>query len=241
MASQPQVIVEQGFQEAWESAVRWLAANHWEWRNLLVQTRDPTLIDATRHTSAATFFRGCGVLSPKDVAYTIFPHALAERCNSRDDLFRRYNRSSGLYERLMRRGAPSAWGTYFRRMTHYGPHRVNQLEEIVTAVRSRRQLYKAAYTVLIAEPGSETTRPIGAPCLNYVAVQIDTSNRSVGLLAIYRNHDFLQKAYGNYWGLCNLLRFLADETGLAPGPLTCLSSHAYVGQGRAALGAFVGL
>jgi len=53
------------------------------------------------------------------------------------------------------------------------------------------------------------------------------------------NHDFLERAYGNYWGLCNLLAFLAREVGGEPGPLTCMSSHAYVSGRKTALKALV--
>lgn len=57
---------------------------------------------------------------------------------------------------------------------------------------------------------------------------------NLGLLAVYRNHDFLERAYGNYWGLCNLLNFIANEVGATPGPLTCVSSHAYVDKKKTA-------
>ncbi|MCJ7504472.1 MAG: hypothetical protein MUP80_15640, partial [Acidobacteriia bacterium] len=96
----------------------------------------------------------------------------------------------------------------------------------------REYLSKAAYTVLIQKPGGETVRPLGGPCLNYIAVQTEQGQAgrplTLALLAVYRNHDFLERAYGNYWGLCNLLMFLAKEVGGLPGPLTCVSSHAYV-------------
>ena len=59
------------------------------------------------------------------------------------------------------------------------------------------------------------------------------------MLAVYRNHDFLERAYGNYWGLCNLTGFLAPEVDATPGPITCVSSHAYVSEKKTALKAFV--
>ena len=96
-------------------------------------------------------------------------------------------------------------------MTHYnGPDgTVNQLNNIIAAIRDRENLSKAAYTIVIQEPGGETVRPLGGPCLNYIAVQAEPGQAgqplTLGLLAVYRNHDFLERAYGNYWGLCNLL------------------------------------
>lgn len=117
---------------------------------------------------------------------------------------------------------------------------MNQLENIINALTMRANVSKAALTIVIQRPGGETTRPLGGPCLNYLAVQAErNTDTTLGLLAVYRNHDFLQKAYGNYWGLCNLLRFLAKETKTIAGPVTCISSHAYVEKHKPALKAFV--
>ncbi len=56
----------------------------------------------------------------------------------------------------------------------------------------------------------------------------EPSNPQLSLLCVYRNHDFLERAYGNYWGLCYLLNLIACETNMEPGTLTCISSHAYI-------------
>ena len=112
----------------------------------------------------------------------------------------------------------------------------NQLKNIIEAIRTRANVSTAAYTIVIQKPGGETIKPLGGPCLNYIAVQLERSNPvQLGLLAVYRNHDFLERAYGNYWGLCNLMCFLAKETGTSAGPLTCISSSAYVSAEKTAL------
>jgi hypothetical protein len=221
--------VRDSFQQAWRDAVIQLATSGWELRNLMVQTRNPELFDQTFHERVSTFAQDEDLLGPKDVAYTIFPHELARQRGNAAAVFEAYNRHNGLFERLHRR--KPAWGTYFRRMTccGIGEIPVNQLGNIINAINRRDYTHKAAYSIVIQNPGSETVRPRGGPCLNYVAVQLDPVEPvTLGLLAVYRNHDFLRRAYGNYWGLCNLLRFMAAETGSRPGPLTCVSSHAYV-------------
>ena len=77
--------------------------------------------------------------------------------------------------------------------------------------------------------------------MNYIAVQrAEGNNAELGLLAVYRSHDFLERAYGNYWGLCNLLNFMAKETKSLPGPLTCVSSAAYVPGQKRSLEQFLG-
>ena len=241
MINEPVALATDSFQQAWLEVVALLMTSHWELRNLVVQVRNPQLIDQAFHERVTEFAHREILLGPKNVAYTIFPHGLYRKIIDSQRLFKAYNRPNGLYERLHRR-KPS-WGTYFRRMTHYDKAGdvVNQLGNIIEAIQTRGSVSRAAYTVIIQTPGGETVRPLGGPCLNYLAFQIEAEKPIVmGLLAVYRNHDFLERAYGNYWGLCNLLSFLADEVDASIGPLTCISSHAYVSQKKAALKAFVG-
>jgi thymidylate synthase len=240
MIDAPLALVHRGLQSAWLDVVRRLANSHWETRNLVVQIQDTGAFDDAFNDQVTGFARAHGLLGPKHVAYTIFPQGLYSDGHDAAYVFRAYNRAGGMYERLHRKTRD--WGTYFRRMTQYPGHDgvVNQLGEIIAAIRDRKGFYTAAYTIVIQKPGGETIRPLGGPCLNYVAVQAEPGPpRQLGLLAVYRNHDFLERAYGNYWGLCNLVRFLAKEVGCDPGPLTCVSSHAYVDGKKAALKAFV--
>jgi thymidylate synthase len=230
MIDAPHVINVASFQDAWIAAARHVRQNHWAVRNLVVQIADPTAFRQALHERMSKFASHVGVLGPKHVAYTIFPHRLHAKCGTAAKLYNAYNRPKGLCERVVRR-ANNHWGTYFQRITAYptsnGP--VNQLDRIIAAIRSDPNTFSAAFAMVIQKPGGETTRRLGGPCLNYVAVQLDAGPPlTLGLLCTYRNHDFLERAYGNYWGLCNLLRFMADESGAQPGPLTCISSRAFV-------------
>ncbi|MBI5384665.1 MAG: hypothetical protein HZA90_08235 [Verrucomicrobia bacterium] len=243
MIDEPTPVVSDSFQQAWAKVVKLLAQKDWETRNLMVQIKNTQTFDDGLHVRFDGFCRRVEILGPRHVAYTIFPHEAYAKAKTAERLFRAYNRSNGLYERLQRRYRNhSSWGTYFRRMTQYdgGGKPVNQLENIIKALNTRANVNKAALTIVIQRPGGETIRPLGGPCLNYLAVQAERDGQTtLGLLAVYRNHDFLQKAYGNYWGLCNLLGFLANETGTVAGPVTCISSHAYVENHKLALKAFV--
>lgn len=236
----PQLLVEDSFQRAWISAVRYLSDHHWEAYNLVVHIRDSSLLDSTLHTHITAFLKQNGFCNPYHVSDMVFPAILYRWNRECRRLFEKYNAPDGFYTRIARlvrkKGRRLLWGTYFRRMTYYeiDGQVVNQLANIISAVRNDgAKAYSAAYTVLIPRPGSETTRRRGGPCLSYLAVQISRGTpRVLNLLAIYRNHDFIHKAYGNYWGLCNLTSFLATETNCVPGALTCVSSHAYVDEGR---------
>lgn len=239
MINEPVKVVAEDFQRAWLDVVRQLISAHWDLNNVVAHIRDVTAMDRNFHDRIESFAENQALLGPKHVAYTIFPHGLY-RGKDASGLFAAYNKPKGFFDRVK-----TSWGTYFRRMTNYegANGTINQLGNIISAIRDREKLSRAAYTIVIQYPGGETVRPLGGPCLNYLAIQAKPVQGSqsiiIGLLAVYRNHDFLERAYGNYWGLCNLIRFLAGEVGATPGPLTCVSSHAYVSGKKTALKALV--
>lgn len=229
---EPVLISEESFQQAWLSAIRHLQANSWEVFNVVVHIRNPVAMDDDFHARVSGLQATLGLFSPKVVAYTIFPHKLYARYVDATELFNAYNKPNGMYDKLDP-AASHRWGTYFRRMTHYEGqgHPVNQLANIINSINNNpNKRYRAAYHVIIHKPGGETLRLRGQPCLASIKVQLEPSEHShkLHLLCTYRNHDFLERAYGNYWGLCNLLGFMASETNLIPGTLTCVSSHAFI-------------
>lgn len=235
----PVVINAPDFQQAWLQAVAILRIHNWSLYNLVVHINNACSFDKEFNDKINSFAIDNNLLEPKHVAYTIFPQKLYTRLCNQEDLFQRYNDRFYKWTRTRPR---SGWGTYFRRMLHYESDKgsVNQLANIINSINSRQKDYKAAYTVVIQKPGGETVRLRGGPCLNYIAVQIQPGERrKIGLLCVYRNHDFLERAYGNYWGLCNLLQFIAKETNSLTGPITCISSHAYVNNKKTALNDFM--
>ena len=225
----PSLIISDSFQEAWAEAIIKLNEHKWEMYNLFVNIKNPNNINSVLNDNISRFLKNYTSFSAKDVAYTIFPHTLYEDYNNKDDLFANY--MSRIYP-WTRKKAHSGWGTYFQRMVNYEQEGiiVNQLDNIISAINKRTTTSKGAYTIMIEKPGTETVRKMGAPCLNYIALQLENrdNNKYISLLCVYRNHDFLARTYGNYWGLCNLLLFLSKETNSLPGELTCISSHAYV-------------
>jgi len=229
----PTSIEQNSFQKAWLAASRYLMSSKWEARNLVVAVKDTTVLERGIHDKYTAFCRKCGLLTPKQVAYTIFPYKIARRRQGQE-LYDTYNRPHGMFERLMNIKR-NVWGNYFRRFTHYEGHKgtVNQIAEIITKLNQRSRVYRSAYTMIVQQPGTETTMALGGPCLNYVAFQVEPGEQNtIGLLAVYRNHDFLKRAYGNYLGLIALQGFVCRETKTVPGPLTCISSHAYVEKKR---------
>lgn len=216
------------FQRGWLTVSNYLKNHGWESYTVVVHITNPSSIDCDIHEQVKEFAKDNGLLRPISVSNTIFPQKIYHRSGNRVHL---YNSYLSIYARIMRM-RPQAWGTYFGRMLTYydgkqGISTVNQIENIINAIRRQSGVFRSAFTIVIPRPGGETIRRRGGPCLHHITVQLSPDNK-LGLLAIYRKHDFLERAYGNYWGLCNLLQFLAEETGFNSGPLTCISSHAYV-------------
>lgn len=233
MINPPVAISAAHFHHAWLNVLCCLKTNNWKLRNLIVHIENVSAFDSNIHMQICDKINSVNPLKAKQVAYTIFPHRLYEICGTSERLYKEYNKPGGFYDKHYSGG----WGNYFRRMTNYSPVETakaiknpNQLKNIIAAINTRRTLCRAAYTIIIPRPGGETTRKMGGPCLNYIAIQLEPMNdgRIISLLCVYRNHDFIGRAYGNYWGLCNLTRFIAQETNSAPGPLTCISSNAYI-------------
>jgi hypothetical protein len=69
---------------------------------------------------------------------------------------------------------------------------------------------------------------LGMPCLSHLSFKRVPINggHAVDLTAVYRSHHYCARALGNLIGLGQLLSFVATESGLSVGTLSCLSTHA---------------
>jgi hypothetical protein len=173
------------------------------------------------------------------VANTIFPEALylprlEER--ARGHLYEMH----GLAYRVSKRRNP--YGTYFSRLVDWpGPQGgVNQLEQAVVRLAGARErgqrrgnAYEMQFSDTIADENGLSlpiykagvdNRVMGFPCLSHVSLTLNDGK--VHLTALYRNHEWIRRAYGNYLGLSRLLSFVANESGWQVGELVCVSSHA---------------
>ena len=69
---------------------------------------------------------------------------------------------------------------------------------------------------------------IGFPCLSMVSFHLDGAK--LHLAAHYRNQHFIERAYGNYLGLGQLLGYVAAAAGLEVGELLVVAGHALLEQ-----------
>lgn len=174
------------------------------------------------------------VIPVNAVANTLFPerwYAPGRAAEPRKHMYE-------LWELAARRGLHSPSKSYFDRLVAYpGPNGevINQLETHATRFEnelSRKNPKSSIYEIGVASPGDLRIQVpgmdrgiMGFPCLSHISLSLHQG--AIHLTALYRNQDFVRKAYGNYVGLSRLARFFATEAGVGVGEITCVASHAY--------------
>jgi len=227
--NEPVLVFTDNFQVGWAKMIVELSRNRWELFNAIVQMDANCAMNTEHHELLNEFADIHRLINPKQVAHTIFPYHFYREGISRDELYRRYWR----FFDYTRGCEHSGWGTYFERMIRYKGNKgqpFDQLGAIIDNLNNRART-NGHCNVMIIPYSSDQNRTMGQPCLNYVSVQVENNScgrKIINLLAVYRNHDFRERAYGNYLGLLKLLEYIATETGSLKGYLTCVSSHAFL-------------
>ena len=99
--------------------------------------------------------------------------------------------------------------------------------------------HKAAFVLHLTSPETDGPRSRGGPCLQYVQVLCPTSS-TVALMAVYRSHDYFNKALGNFVGLGRLLSYICEATERTPAGLVCHSVSAFYDVPNEAMRALLG-
>lgn len=172
--------------------------------------------------------------SVETVRNTIFPAELAAKRKPRQ-LIEMYRR---LYPKL-RRFPKNRDGTYFGRMVLplSGDASVKGQLSIVLDKLARKgdRHFKAIYEMDLSDGGELQIHARGKdqryglrgfPCLSYCSFQRD--DNTLHMVAHYRNQYMLERAYGNYLGLGQLLDYVARHSSLATGALTVIAGHALI-------------
>lgn len=212
--------------EAWQQGASAILANG-ELFNLITTIEQPQAFDYGWLESRSPRRMGVGGDDLREVIKTIFPYELAQRYPQRTEMYQQYLRR---HDRAMRfRRNRSAWGTYFERMVRFPDHPdTNQLEKAIEKLATWQRRSGAALVFHLSTPARDTPRTRGGPCWQFGELLWHADNR-VDLVVVYRNHDFYNKALGNFIGLGQLLQFICNSSGKQVGRLISHSVHAYNG------------
>ncbi|MGB3471101.1 MAG: hypothetical protein WBA51_09795 [Erythrobacter sp.] len=165
------------------------------------------------------------------VANTIFPAALYRRYGS-PAFFDRFR--DNVLPKVRSPGKKSWSGYYFERMMQLPQAKgepINQLTEIIGRLKDPNVRALNKFELSVFDPARDVDgSPYGGQCLSFASFKLigENDERRLTLTAMYRNHYYIEKLLGNLIGLGRLLQFVAEESGIAMGSLTILSTHATV-------------
>lgn len=158
------------------------------------------------------------------VANTIFPISLWNRARERDVLFDRYNR---ILSKLKKASNKNTRGLYFERMITGGaPGRENQLDFALRTYAARKAVRRSVLQVSVFDPRRDhsSAAQLGFPCLQHITFA--PSGETLSVNAFYATQYMVERAYGNYVGLCRVGQFAAHEMGLRLSRVTCFTGIA---------------
>lgn len=195
--------------------------------NLFTTVEQPTAFEQAWLQAHSPRLKGFVGDDLREVIKTIFPYDLAQRMAERPGLYREYLRRHDRAMRFVRnRGT---WGTYFERLVRFPDHPdTNQLETVISKLSTWPKRSGTSLVFHLSTPARDTPRTRGGPCWQFGEIVWHPGDR-LDLVVVYRNHDFFNKALGNFIGLGQLLNFICAASGKTPGRLLCHSVHAYNG------------
>jgi hypothetical protein len=212
---------------AWLDAALFLKAEG-PLSGLMLHVEEPDRFDPQEEAIVVAvdrFLRQHGTHPVSSVSNTIFPAALV-RADGIVGLRERY--LEGYRRAMCRQGQ---WGRYFHRMVAWpgpdGP--VDQIGEIIDMLHKATapggRFYENIYEIALFDPVRDLKKRSNRQCLSFIELKPDRDGR-VHMMAVYRNHFYIQRTLGNLIGLGRLQAFIAAEAGLSVGTLTIQSTHA---------------
>ena len=166
------------------------------------------------------------------VRNTIFPEYLWQTSNNdRETLYARYLK---IWPKL-KKTQQNRLGSYFKRLIAFGDvkNQKNQLEEIIKTWNQGTHR-KSALQATIFNPYEDISKAPrrGFPCLQQVVFVPEGSNgqECLTIVGFYASQDCFSKAFGNYWGLYSLGKFVAEAMGIPFKSVCCIASNYVLGS-----------
>lgn len=154
--------------------------------------------------------------SVQTVSETIFPDSLYRLYGKdREKLYSRYLRNLPRLKKIDSNS--NGKGTYFERMIAFdsSPDKINQLEMVINSLKSKSNKRRSKLQISIFDPRVDhTNQPFqGFPCLQHVTFYTSKNNGLI-LNSFYAIQYLYERGYGNWLGLINLGKFIANEANI---------------------------
>lgn len=212
--TKPLLIEDVNLSEAWIKVLKYIADNPGrEISPLILSITDFNEIENVRKKLDSMLISN-GNRSIQTVSETIFPNSLYQYCGKkRHTLYKEYCNNLPRIKSIDKKA--NGKGTYFERLIAYeGNSRIiNQLEIIISSLNidsnvKRRSKLQAS----IFNPEKDHIDGMfqGFPCLQHITFY-KSDNKGLVLNSFYAVQYLYQRAYGNWLGLINLGKFVANE------------------------------
>jgi hypothetical protein len=175
--------------------------------------------------------------SIETVSATIFPKAYWNPALPRAKLYERYLAN---LPRLRQAHHLNRRGMYFERMLTGGPSgQENQLEFAISGALGRPGTRRSSLQIGIFQPSKDHSRSarMGFPCLQHVTFAPGVDGLHIN--AMYAMQYAIERAYGNYLGLCRLGAFIARELQIPMARMTCFAGIMLLDDSKTAVRSFV--
>lgn len=228
MSEPPRYIEVGSLSAAWVHAVETVIARPGrEAFHFFVRALEPLPeIDEVR-AQADELMDAIGKQSIDTVRNTIFPYEWAQDIPDPEELCADYLEH---YDDLKALGSPR--GTYFGRMIAHprsdnttGNQLLKTIEKLRSASRGG-QRWTSRYEINIYSEHKDAGITRSFPCMSHLAFHVE--GQELHCLATYRNHDLIDRSYGNWLGLAQLQEYMATTSGFAPGELAICAGHAFI-------------
>ncbi|MCU7549821.1 hypothetical protein OCK74_11885 [Chitinophagaceae bacterium LB-8] len=150
--------------------------------------------------------------SIQTVSETIFPNSLYQFLGqNRSELYKEYVKN---LPRIKKIDSSNRNGTYFERLIAFDgkDKKINQLEIIISSLKNKNIKRRSKLQASIFDPQKDhTNRPFqGFPCLQHITF-FQSTNGGLVMNSFYAVQYLYRRAYGNWLGLINLGKFVANE------------------------------
>jgi len=216
------IIKEKNISFAWLEALNFICENRGKELSPLVINICDFKESTQIHDIINQHLKKHGFAEISTVAETIFPNSLYLYCKkNRNDLFREY------LDNLVRIKAidkANRQGTYFERLIAFGgsTQKINQLEIIISSLLDQNNNRRSKLQASIFNPQFDhKPGPYqNFPCLQHITCY-KTKDDGLILNSFYALQYLFRRGYGNWLGLINLGKFIAEQSGLKFMQLNC--------------------